>query len=246
MSVLLSCWVLGIFLILIWCSLQHPEEPRPSSARQESTKDHLEYIPISPALLREWAVQDEHLMIMDLRPRTQAGADFDSIPGSLRIPPGHLRSYFCYLPPNTRLVLHDKAAATRLDSGAESILLMTGIQAVYVLEESTGAWNECVSGKGGRSSYFPGGRPDSDVPFEDYGPETGSPDCSPLRNQQVRQKRPHGSGCRQVLNVASGISRTGLVPPMACLGRKTDPDRPEMVVWLRLWTVGGCCSSERR
>jgi hypothetical protein len=166
MSVLLSCWVLGIFLILIWCSLQHPEEPRPSSARRDSSKDQLEYIPISPALLGGWAVRDEHPMIMDVRPRTRAGADFDSVPGSLRIPPGHLRSYFSYLPPNTRLVLRDKAAATRLDSGAESILLMTRIQAVYLLEESTGARHARVSRKGGRSSHFPSDRPDSGVPID--------------------------------------------------------------------------------
>ena len=155
MSVFLICCFLGIFLILIWCSLQHPEEPRPSLARQESTKDHLEYIPISPALLREWAVRDEHLMIMDLRPRAQAGADLDSFPGSLRITPGHLRSYFSYLPPKTRLVLYDKAATTRLDSGAENVLLITGIHAVYVLEESMGAWYAGVTGKRGSLEFLP-------------------------------------------------------------------------------------------
>jgi hypothetical protein len=138
-TVLLSCWGLGTCVILIWCSLQVSEGQGPSGAWQERTKGHLEYIPISSALLRDWVVRDEHLMVMDLRPRMQVGTDFDSIPSSLRIPRGQLRGYFCYLPPNTRLVLYDKAAATRLDSGAESILLMTGIQAVYVLEESTGA-----------------------------------------------------------------------------------------------------------
>jgi rhodanese-related sulfurtransferase len=155
MSVLLSCWVLGACVILIWCSLQVREAPPPPGAQQESTKDRLEYIPISLALLGEWAVRDEHLIIIDLRPCTQAGADFDSIPGSLRIPPGHLRSYFPYLPPNTRLVLHDKAAPTRLDSGAESILLMTGIRAVYVLEESMGSWHERATGKRGSLEFLP-------------------------------------------------------------------------------------------
>ena len=172
MSVLISCWVLGTCVILIWCSLHVWEAPPPPGARQESTKDRLEYVPISPALLREWALRDEHLIIMDVRPRTRAGTDFDSLPGSLRIPPEHLRSYFCYLPPSTRLVLYDKAAAPRLDSGAESILLMTGILAVFVLEQSTGAWHGCVSRKGGGPSYFPGDRPDSDVRFEVYREDT--------------------------------------------------------------------------
>jgi rhodanese-related sulfurtransferase len=183
MAVFLSCWVLGICVILIWCSVHVSEGPPPPGARQESTKDHLEYVPISPALLGEWVVRDEHLIIMDVRPRARAGADFDSIPGSLRIPPEHLRGYFCYLPPDTTLVLYGKAAATRLDSGAESILLMTGIQAVYVLEESTGAWHACFSRNGGPSSYFPDDRPDSDVPFEDYGPDTSSAGCSRFRKQ---------------------------------------------------------------
>ena len=155
MSVFLICFLLGIFLILIWCSLQHPEEPHPSSARQESPIDHLEYIPISPALLEEWVVRDEHLMIMDLRPGTHSGADFESIPCSLRIPPGHLRSYFCYLPPNTRLVLYDKSAVCRLDSSAESVLLMTGIRAVYVLEGGIGPWHACAARKRGTIELLP-------------------------------------------------------------------------------------------
>jgi rhodanese-related sulfurtransferase len=155
MSVFLSCWVVGIFLILIWCSLQHPEEPHPPSARQDSPKDQLEYIPISPELLGVWAIRDEHLMIIDLRPNTHAGADFDSIPGSLRIPPSHLRSYFCYLPPNTRLVLYDKSAVTRLDSRAESALLMTGIQTVYVLEGGIGSWHACAARKRGTIELLP-------------------------------------------------------------------------------------------
>jgi rhodanese-related sulfurtransferase len=149
MAVFLSCWVLGIMVILIWCSLQVPEGRPPSSARQNSSEDQLEYIPISPELLAGWAVRDEHLMIVDLRPNTHAGADFDSIPGSLRIPPNHLRSYFCYLPPNTRLVLYDKSAVTRLDSSAESVLLMTGIRAVYVLEGGIGPWHACAARKRG-------------------------------------------------------------------------------------------------
>jgi hypothetical protein len=93
MSIFLSCCFLVIFVILIWCSLQHSEEPRPSSARQDSPKDQLEHIPISPAVLGEWAVRDEHLMIIDLRPNTLAEADCDSIPGSLRIPP---RQFWLY------------------------------------------------------------------------------------------------------------------------------------------------------
>ena len=149
MSVFLTSCSLGIFLILIWCSLQHPEEPRPSSARQDSPKDQLEYIPISPALLGEWAVRDADLMIIDLSPKTHADADFDGIPGSLRIPPAQLRRYFWYLPPKIRLVLHDKSAVTRLDSRAENVLLMIGIQAVYVLEESIGPWHACVARKRG-------------------------------------------------------------------------------------------------
>jgi hypothetical protein len=68
----------------------------------------------------------------------------------------------------TGLVLYDKAAATRLDSGAESILLMTGIQAIYVREESPGAWDTCVSRNGLRSSHFQSVRPDCDVPFESF------------------------------------------------------------------------------
>jgi hypothetical protein len=112
MSVLLGCWVLGICVVLIWCSLRVSQEEGTSWARQESTKGHLEYI--------------------------------------------------------TRLVLYDKAAATGLDSGAESILLMTGIQAIYVREESPGAWDTCVSRNGVRSSHFQGVRPDCDVPFERF------------------------------------------------------------------------------
>jgi hypothetical protein len=61
MSVLLGCWVLGICVVLIWCSLRVSEGEGTSWGQQESTKGHLEYI--------------------------------------------------------TRLVLYDKAAATRLDSG---------------------------------------------------------------------------------------------------------------------------------
>ena len=147
MSVFLSCWVLGILVILIWCSLKVPEGRPSSSARQDSPEDQLQYIPISPELLGGWAVRDEHLMIIDLRPNTHAGAYFDSIPGSLRIPPSHLRSYFCYLPPNTKLVLYDKSAVTRLDSSAESVLLMTGIQAVYVLEGGIGHWHAYAARK---------------------------------------------------------------------------------------------------
>jgi hypothetical protein len=67
----------------------------------------------------------------------KTGEDLDCIPGSLRIPPMHLRSYFSLLPRNTRLVLCDGAYAL-LDTGAESILLTTGIEAVYILEESAG------------------------------------------------------------------------------------------------------------
>ncbi len=149
MSVFLICCFLGIFLILIWCSLRHPEEPRPSSARQDSPKDQLEYIPISPALLGEWAVRDADLMIIDLRPNTHADADFDGIPDSLRIPPAQLRRYFCYLPPKTRLVLYDKSAVTRLDSRAENVLLMIGIQAVYILQGGIGPWHACAARKSG-------------------------------------------------------------------------------------------------
>ena len=105
MSIFLSCCFLGVFLILIWCSLQHPEESRPSSARQESPKDQLEYVPISPAVLGEWAVRDEHLMIIDLRTNANAERDLDIIPGSLQILLSQLKSYFCYLPPNTRLLI---------------------------------------------------------------------------------------------------------------------------------------------
>ena len=147
MSVVLSCWLLGIWMILIWCSLRHSEQPRPSSARQESPKDHLEYIPISAALLGEWLVGGEHLMIIDLRPSTDAAADCDSIPGSLRIPPKQLRSYFCYMPPSTRLVLYDKVTVTRLDSRAESALLVTGIHAVCILVGGICAWQACVTRK---------------------------------------------------------------------------------------------------
>jgi hypothetical protein len=86
---------------------------------------------------------------MDVRPRAGEGEDFDSIPGSLQIPPEHLRSFLCYLPAETRLVLYDEAAATRLDQGAESMLLRTGIQAVYILEESNGALHACASRKSG-------------------------------------------------------------------------------------------------
>ena len=149
MSVLLGCWVVGACVILIWRSLQVWEGPPPPGARQESTEDHLEYIRISPALLGEWAVRDEHLIVMDVRPRAGEGEDFDSIPGSLQIPPEHLRSFLCYLPAETRLVLYDEAAATRLDQGAESMLLRTGIQAVYILEESNGALHACASRKSG-------------------------------------------------------------------------------------------------
>jgi len=155
MSVFLSCWVLGILVILIWCSLKVPEGRPPSSARQGSPEDRLEYIPISPELLGGWAVRDEHLMIIELCPNTHAGADFDSIPGSLRIPPSRLRSYFCYLPPNTRLVLYDKSAVTRLDSSTESVLLMTGIQAVYVLEEGIGPWHAYAARKRGAMELLP-------------------------------------------------------------------------------------------
>jgi hypothetical protein len=144
MSVLLSCWVLGVCVILIWCSLKVCEGPPPSGACQESKEGRLEYIPISSAFLGEWAVRDEHLIIFDMRPRERAGEDLDSIPGSLRIPPEHLTSYFCYLPPNTRLVLYDGRAGACLDSGAESSLMMAGIQAVYILEEFTGPWHACV------------------------------------------------------------------------------------------------------
>ena len=94
-------------------------------------------------------------MIMDVRPPAPAGADFDSIPGSLRISPGQLRSLLCYLPPNTKLVLYDKAAATHVDAGAEGVLLMTGIHAVYVVEESTGAWQTCVSRKSRQIELLP-------------------------------------------------------------------------------------------
>ena len=155
MSVLLSCWVLGILVILVWCSLQVPEGRPPSSACQDSPKDQLEYIPISPEFLGGWAARDEHLMIIDLRSNTHAGADFDSIPGSLRIPPSHLRSYFFYLPPNTRLVLYDKSVVTRLDSSAESVLLMAGIQAVYVLEGGIGLWHACAARKRGAMELLP-------------------------------------------------------------------------------------------
>lgn len=141
MSIFLSCCFLAIFVILIWCSLQNPEIPRPSSARQDSPKDQLEYVPISAALLGEWAVRDEHLMIIDLRPNTLAEADCDSIPGSLRIPPRQLRRYICYLPPNTRLVLYDKTPLIRLDSRAEGALLMIGTPAVYVLEGIDCVWH---------------------------------------------------------------------------------------------------------
>lgn len=155
MSVVLSCWVLGIWAILIWCSLRVSEQPRPSSAWQESPKDHLEYIPISAALLGEWSVAGEHLMIIDLRPSTDAAADFDSIPGSLRIPPKQLRSYFCYMPPSTRLVLYDKVTVTRLDSRAESALLVTGIHAVYILVGGICAWQACVTRKKGAMDLLP-------------------------------------------------------------------------------------------
>ena len=152
MSAFLSCWILGVFVILIWCSLQYSEEERRPWTRQDRPKDQLEYIPISPALLGEWALGDEHLMIIDLRPNTHAEADFGNIPGSLRIPPMHLKGYFCYLPPSTRLVLYDPCAITRLDSRAENALLMIGIQVVYVLEgavvPSPGNVLSTVEGKG--------------------------------------------------------------------------------------------------
>jgi rhodanese-related sulfurtransferase len=155
MSVVLSCCALGVWVILVWCSLWVSEQPRPSSARQEDPKGHLEYIPISPPLLGEWSVGGEHLMIIDLRPSTDAGADFDSIPGSLRIPPEQLRSYFCYMPPDTRLVLYDKDTVTRLDSKAESALLMTGIHAVYILIGGICAWHTCVTHKRGSMELLP-------------------------------------------------------------------------------------------
>jgi len=144
MAVLLSCWVLAVCVILIWCSLQAWEAPPPPGARRVTTKDRLAYIPISPALLGEWARSDEHLIIIDSRPQMMTGEDPDSIPDSLRIPPTHLRSYFSFLPRNTRLVLCDSAYAL-LDSAAESVLLTTGIEAVYIIEESAGAQRECVS-----------------------------------------------------------------------------------------------------
>ena len=155
MSVVLSCWVLGIWVILIWCSLRASQRPHRSSAQQESPKDRLEYIPISPALLGEWSVGGEHLIIIDLRPSTDAGADFDSIPGSLRIPPEQLRSYFCYMPPDTRLVLYDKVPVTRLDPKAESALLMTDIHAVYILVGSICAWQACATRKRGAMELLP-------------------------------------------------------------------------------------------
>jgi hypothetical protein len=74
------------------------------------------------------------LGVFVFRPNSHAEADLGSIPGSLRIPPMHLKGYFCYLPPSTRLVLYDPCAITRLDSRAENALLMIGIQVVYVLE----------------------------------------------------------------------------------------------------------------
>jgi rhodanese-related sulfurtransferase len=143
MSVLLGCWVLATSAILIWCSLKVSEGQPTSRAWRESTRGHLEHIPISPALLEEWARRDEHLIIMDLRSQMKTGEDLDCIPGSLRIPPTHLRSYFSFLPRNTRLVLCDRAYAL-LDTGAESLLLKMGIDAVYILEESAGARRECV------------------------------------------------------------------------------------------------------
>jgi rhodanese-related sulfurtransferase len=109
----------------------------------------LEYIPISPELLEGWAIRDEHLIVIDLSPKTHADADFEGIPGSLRIPPAQLRRYFWYLPPNTRLVLYDIFAVTRLDSRAENVLLMTGIQAVYVLEGGIGPRHACAARKRG-------------------------------------------------------------------------------------------------
>jgi rhodanese-related sulfurtransferase len=147
MSVLLSCWLLATCAILIWCSLKVSEGQATSGAWRERTAGHLEYIPISQALLAEWALRDEQLMIIDLRPHMQAGEGFESIPGSLQIPPMHLSAYLSYLPPNTRLLLCDGAAA-RLDTGAESFLLKIGIEAVYILEESTGTWQACVNCNG--------------------------------------------------------------------------------------------------
>lgn len=155
MSIFLSCCFLGIFLILIWCSLQHPEESRPSSARQDSPKSHLEYIPISWALFGEWTVRDERLMTIDLRPHTLAEAHCDSIPGSLRIPLRQLGRFICHLPPNTRLVLYDKTPVIRLDSRAESALLMIGIPAVYVLEGIDCAWHAHATPKKGAIEPLP-------------------------------------------------------------------------------------------
>jgi rhodanese-related sulfurtransferase len=155
MSVFLTCCFLGIFLILIWCSLQGPEGRCPSRTQQDNPKDRLEYILISPALLAEWAVRDERLMIIDLRPSTHAETDFDRIPGSLRISPRELRSYFCYLPPHTRLALYDETAVTSLDSKAEDVLLTIGIPAVYVLEANKCARHAYAKGKTGVIELLP-------------------------------------------------------------------------------------------
>ena len=145
MAVLFSCWLAGACVALIWCSLRASEGVPSFCAGHRTAKAGLEYITISSALLEEWAVRDEHLIIMDLRPATQAEGDFESIPGSLRITPGHLRSYFRYLPPRTTLVLYGKAVATRLEAEAENLLLKTGIQAVYILEETAASGDACAN-----------------------------------------------------------------------------------------------------
>ena len=154
MSILFSCWLLGACVTLVWCSLRASDGVRSSVPRQESAKRGLEYITISSALLEEWAVRDENLIILDLGPRTPAGGDFEGVPGLLRITPNLLRSYVRYLPPRTTLVLYGIAAATRLDAEAEGLLLRTGTQAVYILEETASSIDACST----HAARVPGSR----------------------------------------------------------------------------------------
>jgi hypothetical protein len=137
MGLFLICFLAGICGAIIWSSVQDSHVSSREAGQRANAKDRLEYILISWDLLADWLAWDSRLIVIDFRSSVRAGFDADQVTGSLRISREYLIKYLWYLPPDTRLVLHDRSSVARLDSASERVLRILGIEAVYVLDEIT-------------------------------------------------------------------------------------------------------------
>lgn len=126
MELLLILYSIFASSVLIWCTLQQPNQVEP--------KQLVHYVVISAPLFHDWRRAHSDLVAIDLRDQVN-----DPITGALHVLPNQLGGLLRWIPPKTTLALCGIREAERCRYEIQPTLLQVGISMVYIVDTSASA-----------------------------------------------------------------------------------------------------------